>query len=438
MITVKKFHNKNIICIQTIRRIDKDFITKKQISKYQHFILRPYQDKKEQAKLESKLKEQRHLSIGFFQLQDLIYVFNLMIEKESLIEISKLTNFHIKTIKENLFTATEQRSYGARITCSNCNHIITNIHYLSMHEFAINKINVFQNIYDGHWIKREKRLKPVEDFIVNWNHKRIKFKQLLRNNRNIDLGENIKYIGKVSDSRLLDEYIKENEGKNVFIPTLQTFYNAIENCLDRIDHTMFVSKRGIKDSMFNKNYKKKKKKIAKRKIPGSKSIHFRDENINNRSEFGHYEFDTVVFNKSSKLILVTLYERKSRLGYAMLSKRDSKSVAKTLAKMVVLYKLNIKSLTIDNGFENYLLYTVLGENVIFNCDPYSSWQKGGIECWHKEIRKYIPKGKFFSFIDNNFIFRLCEAINNSKRNYYLPNRKYPVRLSPNEYYNLYS
>ncbi|WP_416756363.1 hypothetical protein ACM0IS_00735 [Mycoplasma aquilae ATCC BAA-1896] len=98
----------------------------------------------------------------------------------------------------------------------------------------------------------------------------------------------------------------------------------------------------MSNSSFDKSQKKKKRKYTKSKIQGATSIHNRDESINNREEAGHYEMDTVVFNKSSKLILVTVYERKSRLGYAMLSKRDAQSVVKTVQKSLNFMVLQLR------------------------------------------------------------------------------------------------
>ncbi|MHA0273079.1 IS30 family transposase [Mycoplasma sp. 48589B] len=191
----------------------------------------------------------------------------------------------------------------------------------------------------------------------------------------------------------------------------------------------------MSNSIFDKSQKKKKRKYTKPKIQGATSIHNRDESVNNREDFGHYEMDTVVFNKSNKYILVTVYERKSRLGCAMLSRRDALSVARTVQKIIKLYGLSIKTLTIDNGSENALLHTIPEIKEIYTCDPYSSYQKGGIECWHKELRKFIPKGKYYSWINDQSIMNICNVINSSKREYKVPNSLYTVRMSAYEFYS---
>ena len=51
---------------------------------------------------------------------------------------------------------------------------------------------------------------------------------------------------------------------------------------------------------------------------------------------------------------------------------------------------SIKTRTMDNGIENRY-WQELGVDTYF-CDPYSSWQKGGVENVNAMIRRFIPKG----------------------------------------------
>ncbi len=52
---------------------------------------------------------------------------------------------------------------------------------------------------------------------------------------------------------------------------------------------------------------------------------------------------------------------------------------------------------------------------VFYCEPYSSWQKGGIERNHEFIRYIIPKGITFDNLNNENITRMMNNINNIKR-----------------------
>ncbi|MHA3838764.1 IS30 family transposase [Mycoplasma sp. VS1572C] len=427
-------HKKNIICVEIVKRVDKYDNTKNQIIKHEHFILRPYKDKTLKTKLDNELNKARKQNTNYFQLSNLSCLFDNLQKYNSLIEISKLMNKNIKTVKNNIENASEEYKYSTTQKCKNCNTKIMSVTYLSLEEWVDTRIALAQNIYQTSVMNSCERLRPIQDFLIEWSNLRKKYKKLRKENPNLDLGENIKYTRKISVARLLDEYIDKNKDNNVFVPTLQTFYNAIDTKLD-IDYSMFVGKRGMSNSTFDKSQKKKKRKYTKPKIQGATSIHNRDESVNNREDFGHYEMDTVVFNKSNKYILVTVYERKSRLGYAMLSRRDALSVARTVQKIIKLYGLSIKTLTIDNGSENALLHTIPEIKEIYTCDPYSSYQKGGIECWHKELRKFIPKGKYYSWINDQSIMNICHIINSSKREYKVPNSPYTVRMSAYEFYS---
>lgn len=54
----------------------------------------------------------------------------------------------------------------------------------------------------------------------------------------------------------------------------------------------------------------------------------------------------------------------------------------------------IRTLSLDNGIENKQhagIASATGAGIYF-CDPYSSYQKGGVENANKMLRRYVPKG----------------------------------------------
>ena len=137
--------------------------------------------------------------------------------------------------------------------------------------------------------------------------------------------------------------------------------------------------------------KRRKKKNKKQLIPNRISINERPEFINNRSEYGHWETDTIVSGKKtgSKKALSVAYERKSK--YIEAKKiNDLKPDSMNSALREMDSSLAINSLTFDNGIENQY-HEELGISTYF-CDAYSSWQKGGIENANAIIRRFIPKG----------------------------------------------
>jgi IS30 family transposase len=165
-----------------------------------------------------------------------------------------------------------------------------------------------------------------------------------------------------------------------------------------------------------KRYKprKQKEKTPKQLIPNRISINERPEFINDRSQFGHWEADTIVSGKKtgSKKSLAVAYERKSKYIEAK-KLNDLKPNSMNNALKEMDNHLAINSLTFDNGIENQY-YEELGIDTYF-CEPYSSWQKGGVENANGMIRRFIPKGIDISKVSKKYLLLVLDIINNKPR-----------------------
>lgn len=141
--------------------------------------------------------------------------------------------------------------------------------------------------------------------------------------------------------------------------------------------------------------RKRGKKIKREMIPNRIPIHSRPVEANNRSEFGHFEEDTMVSGKrtKSKAALAIFCGRKAR--YSRLSKmKDMKPKTHVKAQQKMAKGLKMKTVTYDNGIENKQHEKIAKTLKVgtFFCDPYSSWQKGSVENTIGRIRRFIPKG----------------------------------------------
>jgi transposase, IS30 family len=166
--------------------------------------------------------------------------------------------------------------------------------------------------------------------------------------------------------------------------------------------------------LYSKRYraKKRKPKVKRELIPQRVSIAKRSEGANNRSRYGHWEDDTVVSGKKGSGALSASIERKSR--YVAVRKIPAMSPVANLAANRSMYRnKKVLSVTKDNGIENRL-HRSLGVPTFF-CDPYSSWQKGGIENANKMLRGYFPKGTDFSKVAAAEIQRAVALINGKPR-----------------------
>ena len=166
--------------------------------------------------------------------------------------------------------------------------------------------------------------------------------------------------------------------------------------------------------LYSQRYHKKKhvKKTERVMIPNRVSIDHRPQTINDRSEAGHWERDTIVSRKGCSGGVSTGVERVSRFIDA--TKVISMS---TFEHMDAVEKQKKKYLTLsetfDNGIENKA-YESLGIPSYF-CEPYSSWEKGGVENANKMIRRYFPKGTNFRKVSQKKVDEAVTLINNKPR-----------------------
>lgn len=154
------------------------------------------------------------------------------------------------------------------------------------------------------------------------------------------------------------------------------------------------------------------KKTKKVLIPNRVSIHRRFRGAHHRSRYGHWEGDTLMGRRGTPGGLKVVQERKSRLIRAVrvTSMRPAEH-AKKLEQAV--YRARVRSMTFDNGIENRD-HTKLRAPTFF-CDPYASWQKGGVEHANRMLRRYFPKGTDFSLVSAAVVRRAVSLINKKPR-----------------------
>lgn len=169
--------------------------------------------------------------------------------------------------------------------------------------------------------------------------------------------------------------------------------------------------------LYSRRYavRRRKGKTSKRPmIPNRIGIDQRPRGATNRTRFGHYEGDTMISGKKtgSRAALAVIYERKAkhidaRKIASLAPKRFTESVN---AMIETKYA---KTISLDNGIENRRHERMLVP--AFFCDPYSSWQKGGVENGIKMIRRFIPKGVDLAPYSDDDIQHIVAILNNKPR-----------------------
>lgn len=113
-----------------------------------------------------------------------------------------------------------------------------------------------------------------------------------------------------------------------------------------------------------------------------------------RSIAGHWEADTMQFTKPGQAVLA-LQERSTRLVWTQrLPSKGAAFVAQRIHAALAPLPADLRrTMTFDNGTEfafHYRLREPLGLQTYF-CDPYSPWQKGGVENAIGRMRRRLPR-----------------------------------------------
>lgn len=161
--------------------------------------------------------------------------------------------------------------------------------------------------------------------------------------------------------------------------------------------------------------KKQRGRVAKKTlIPHRIGIEHRPRGAANRTRYGHYESDTMVSGKKtgSTEALSVLYERKAKyIGAKKIANLKPRNNNKAIAEMQS--EVVVKSITMDNGIEN-TKHEELEVSTYF-CDPYASWQKGGVENANKMIRRFIPKKSDIGDYSDYYVKMVVDILNNKPR-----------------------
>ncbi len=203
----------------------------------------------------------------------------------------------------------------------------------------------------------------------------------------------------------------EIEGMETICTT--TFYKyANENKIEGFSKTELP--------MYGKRKNKNEENKAKSEPKGI-SIDKRPFEPEDRSEFGHWEGDTIVESNNIKNsgAILTLVERKTRFQMIVkLKDRKAKTIRKAFYKLKTLYpdyniKEIFKSITFDNGveFSEWAHIAKYLDTTIYFAHPYSSWERGSNENCNKLLRIFLPKSCNINAYSEEYVMNANDLIN---------------------------
>lgn len=165
-----------------------------------------------------------------------------------------------------------------------------------------------------------------------------------------------------------------------------------------------------------KKYQHKRKE--KYQIKDRKMIDERPEEIEDRLEVWHWEWDTIV-GKDHQWAIVTNVERKTGFLIAtLLSSSKSEELALTTIKDFedIPHQLRI-TMTYDNGreFAQHKKIEKQTNMTVYFAHPYSPWERWSNENTNGLLREFIPKGTDFSTITQQQLDHYVKLINQRPR-----------------------
>lgn len=155
-------------------------------------------------------------------------------------------------------------------------------------------------------------------------------------------------------------------------------------------------------------------------IPPERGIDYRPAAIAERTEFGHWEGDLLIFRRDNgKTNITSLVERKSR--YAIIMKNPDRQSIPVIEQIIValaaLPAEARQSFTFDRGTEFMAwrrLLDGLGAQTWF-CDPSSPWQKGSIENTNRRLRRHLPREIDLIGVREKDLRDICRVLNSTPR-----------------------
>lgn len=162
----------------------------------------------------------------------------------------------------------------------------------------------------------------------------------------------------------------------------------------------------------------KAKKVRENRKNLGKSIDERPIVVESRTEFGHWEIDSVLGCKDAdEPVVLTMVERMTKIAlWIKAVNHSAAAVTQAILQLMQEYGSHFcdvfKTITADNGseFAELSAQVISGTDVYFT-HPYSAWERGTNECHNRMLRRFIAKGKRISDYSVDDILFFADQIN---------------------------
>jgi transposase, IS30 family len=156
------------------------------------------------------------------------------------------------------------------------------------------------------------------------------------------------------------------------------------------------------------------------RVAGKRHITNRPAAANDRTEFGHWEIDTI--HGSDRNSIVSVVERIT--GLVLIGKLPNLSAPELNKRLLRLirrferqYGRSFMTITADNGteFHSYAEVERRSQLEFYFATPYHSWERGTNENTNGLIRQYLPKGTSMASLSQAQCNSIAARLNNRPR-----------------------
>lgn len=169
---------------------------------------------------------------------------------------------------------------------------------------------------------------------------------------------------------------------------------ASKNSIYRFISSAYGRQIEYRRTLIRRQTRARKRRPKAERLRDRNFIDQRPAVVTKRLRVGDLEADFIVSGKSGSGVLLTAVDRQLRVGFIRLILPVT--IANVEQAFVDIQSVfpELTSLTLDNDilFRFHQRLAALLDVPIYFTEPYASWQKGSIENYNKQVRKYIPKG----------------------------------------------
>ncbi|AMA44034.1 hypothetical protein AWJ11_16610 (plasmid) [Piscirickettsia salmonis] len=166
-----------------------------------------------------------------------------------------------------------------------------------------------------------------------------------------------------------------------------------------------------------KPYKKKVSRGDQTKIPNRVGIEQRPAIADEKTEFGHFEIDTVVGRDHQSSFLTLVDKANKMCCIRKMPNKQAKTVINTFMNVVGSTFFDFKTITSDNGteFAGHEVISKITEADFYFARPYRSCDRGLNEHTNGLIRRFLPKGTDFNEVSDKEIAKIEHILNTKKK-----------------------